>query len=37
MSSPLPWITVLGRVGVHSSASRAQLVFTTLGATTSSG
>ncbi len=36
-SSPLPWITVDGRRGVHSSASRAQLILTTFGTTTSKG
>jgi hypothetical protein len=35
--SPLPWITVGLRCGVQMPASRAQLVLTTLGTTTSSG
>ena len=35
--SPSPWITVARRRGVQRSVSRAQLVLTTLGHTTSSG
>ncbi len=37
MVSPSPWMTVAGRRGVQRPASRAQLVLTTLGTTTSSG
>ena len=35
--APSPWITETVRLGVQSSASRAQLVLTTLGTTASSG
>ncbi len=37
MSLPLPCTTVATRLGVQSDVSRAQLAFTTLGTTTSSG